>query len=97
MLTQLHEIAKTICSSPQGTAEYHSHIKAYNDALKLDEDTTDKTEVPDLLPILDVPTHWNSTFFMLQPGLKLRKACFIPGVSVFEADFILQVIDTLLD
>ena len=74
-LFQLQEIAKTICSSPQHTAEFYNYVKSYNDVLKSDDDAADKTKVPDVLPILDVPTHWNSTFFMLQQGLKLRKVC----------------------
>ena len=63
--------------------EFQSHIKAYNDALKNNEDDMmDKTEVPDVFPILDVPTHWNSTYFMLQQGLRLRKVCCIPDLAL---------------
>ena len=56
-------------------AEFYNYLKSYNDVLKSDKDAADKAEVPDILPILDVPTCWNSTFFMLQQGLKLRKVC----------------------
>ena len=55
-LFQLQEIAKTIRSSPQHMAEFYNYLKSYNDVLKSDKDAADKAEVPDILPILDVPT-----------------------------------------